>query len=152
MTETTYNHIVAAVDFSAQTPMVIEKACVLKEQFNAKLELIHVVEIPVYPVLEDMAVMGGPGLWDEEVAENILESSNKKLAAMASQYGIQYYSVLNGLANTDICQFAQRSQADLIILGSHGVGGWKRLLGSTTNSVVNHAECDVLLVKAKGSK
>ena len=40
--------------------------------------------------------------------------------------------------------------ADLIILGSHGYGFWKRtFLGSVSNSVVHNAPCSVLIVRPK---
>ena len=38
--------------------------------------------------------------------------------------------------------------ADLIVVGSHGYGFWEHaLLGSVSNSVVNHAPCSVLVVR-----
>lgn len=152
MVTPTYQRIVVAIDFSAQTPAIIEKSVYFQKKFNSQLELIHIVEIPVYPVLEDMAVMGAPGLWNEEIAQNVLESANKKLAGLADLYGIERYRVLCGLASVDICDHARHSESDLIVIGSHGVSGWKRLIGSTTNSVINHAECDVILVRSKENK
>lgn len=152
MSNQTYRRILVATDFSAQTAAIIERAVSLQRKFNCQLELIHIVEIPVYPVLEDMAVMGAPGLWNEEIAQNVLESANNKLANLANQYAIEDYKVLSGLASVDICEHAKQSGADLIVIGSHGVSGWRRLIGSTTNAVVNHAECDVTLVRSKENK
>jgi nucleotide-binding universal stress UspA family protein len=49
-----------------------------------------------------------------------------------------------------ITEEAQKWEADLIIVGSHGQSFWSRaLLGSVSNAVVNHAPCSVLVVKMR---
>ena len=45
---------------------------------------------------------------------------------------------------------AEKWGADLIVMGSHGYGFWKRtFLGSVSNSVVHNAPCSVLIVRSK---
>ena len=47
-----------------------------------------------------------------------------------------------------IVETANEWEADLIIIGSHGYGFWSRvLLGSVSNSVLQHAHCSVLIVR-----
>jgi len=46
-----------------------------------------------------------------------------------------------------IVTVAEKEGFDLVVLGSHGHGLLHRLLGSTTNHVVAHAPCDVLVVR-----
>lgn len=47
-----------------------------------------------------------------------------------------------------IVETADEWKADLIVVGSHGYGFWSRvLLGSVSNSVVQHAHCSVLVVR-----
>ena len=46
-----------------------------------------------------------------------------------------------------IIEVAKREQADLIVLGSMGMQGKRRLLGSIPNKVSHHAPCDVLIVQ-----
>ncbi|HEY1274556.1 MAG TPA: universal stress protein [Thermoleophilaceae bacterium] len=45
-----------------------------------------------------------------------------------------------------IVEVATREKADLIVLGSVGMQGKRRLLGSVPNKVSHHAPCDVLIV------
>ncbi|HEX5084219.1 MAG TPA: universal stress protein [Blastocatellia bacterium] len=43
--------------------------------------------------------------------------------------------------------------ADLIVLGSHGYGGWRRfLLGSVSHAVATHAHCSVEIVRKKNTR
>jgi len=47
-----------------------------------------------------------------------------------------------------ISEYAEKHGIDLIILGSRGLGGVKRLfLGSVSNHIVQHAACRVLIIK-----
>lgn len=49
-----------------------------------------------------------------------------------------------------IVEAAQEWEADLIIVGSHGRGFWGRMMvGSTSDAVMHHAPCSVLIVRRK---
>ena len=52
-----------------------------------------------------------------------------------------------GKDHQEILEFAEINQVDLIVIGSHGRHGLALLLGSTANSVLHHAKCDVLAVR-----
>jgi nucleotide-binding universal stress UspA family protein len=55
-----------------------------------------------------------------------------------------------GRPEEGILRAAQYKQASLIIVGSHGRTGLKRLLmGSVAERVIGHAPCPVLVVKKK---
>jgi len=142
-----YRKILVAVDFSQHTQTIVQKAFSLQQKYAAEVELIHVVEIPIYPVLEDIAVTGMPGLWDEEITQQLVDSSKQKLEILAKQHDIQQYKVIPGLANVDIVDYSSKHAVDLIVMGAHGLSGIRRLIGSTANSVINHAQCDVLCVR-----
>jgi universal stress protein A len=49
----------------------------------------------------------------------------------------------------EIVSIAEREQVDLIVLGSHGRHGLALLLGSTANSVLHNASCDVMAVRLR---
>jgi nucleotide-binding universal stress UspA family protein len=56
--------------------------------------------------------------------------------------------VVNGSPQRVLVEKAQKWEADLIVVGSHGYGFWSRaLLGSVSNSVIHHAPCSVLVVR-----
>ena len=62
-------------------------------------------------------------------------------------------AVREGDARSVIVDEARKWAADLIVLGSHGYTGIKRLLlGSVASSVVSHAPCSVEIVRRKQRK
>jgi len=52
-----------------------------------------------------------------------------------------------GAPKQEIVQLAEREQVDLIVVGSHGRHGLSLLLGSTANSVLHYAKCDVMAIR-----
>jgi nucleotide-binding universal stress UspA family protein len=75
----------------------------------------------------------------------------RNLEAAASQQGITLETMIPvGRPEEGIVKAAEFKQASLIILGSHGRTGLKRLLmGSVAERVIGHAKCPVLVVKKK---
>jgi nucleotide-binding universal stress UspA family protein len=62
-------------------------------------------------------------------------------------------ATFEGDARAVIVDEARKWSADLIVLGSHGYSGIKRLLlGSVASSVVSHAPCSVEIVRRKQTK
>ncbi|GLT96290.1 hypothetical protein SLE2022_139250 [Rubroshorea leprosula] len=56
---------------------------------------------------------------------------------------------LNGNPKDEICQAIEQKHADLLIVGSRGLGKIKRaFLGSVSNYCAHHAKCPVLIVKS----
>jgi universal stress protein A len=52
-----------------------------------------------------------------------------------------------GSPRQEVVQLAEREQVDLIVVGSHGRHGLSLLLGSTANSVLHYARCDVMAIR-----
>ena len=144
-----YQRILVATDFSEQSLAALKQAKELAKGMNAKIELLHVIEIPIYPVLEDAAVMGIPALWDENLAEIIQKNAEVQLKKIAHQYDLAEFMSVTGNPSDEIITLAKANKIDLIVMGFHGLSGIKKLIGSTTHSVINEAPCDVLAVKHK---
>ncbi len=144
-----YQRILVATDFSEQSIAALKRAKALAKGERTQVELLHVIEIPVYPVLEDVAVMGMPVLWDKELAESIQKNAEIQLKKIASQYEMTHFMSVMGNPSDEIITLAKANKIDLIVMGFHGLSGIKKLIGSTTHSVINDAPCDVLAVKHK---
>ena len=59
----------------------------------------------------------------------------------------QEQQIVLGRAADQIHELAKHRDADLIVIGSHGRHGWRRLLGSTANAVLHGAPVDVAVIR-----
>ena len=57
--------------------------------------------------------------------------------------------LLWGVPKQEIIHIADQEQVDLIVVGSHGRHGLSLLLGSTANSVLHYAKCDVMAIRLR---
>lgn len=86
----------------------------------------------------------------KENADKILEETLGKVKSIIQNDSLRILTeVLFGSPESRIVETAEEMEADLIIVGSHGYKSWERLLlGSVSDSVVHHAPCSVLVVRA----
>lgn len=140
-----YRHILLAVDFFEQDNVVVDKARELAALYQAQLSLIHVVDAAPVPD----AGFGGELPYSFDLATELMAMAKAKLAKLAAQLAIPEAAVWleTGSAKLEIIRVAQEQNADLIVVGSHGRHGLALLLGSTANSILHHAQCDVLAVR-----
>lgn len=142
-------HILVPVDFSEASADALAYAVSLARQFNAKITLLHAIEPLPYPIDMTYAPMGyapvGRGFPIEPTMSRLDE-----LAARAVSPKMLADTVVHiGRAYDIITTTAKEIGADLIVIATHGNTGLKHaLLGSTTERVVRHATCPVLVVRA----
>ncbi|HEY8747637.1 MAG TPA: universal stress protein [Tepidisphaeraceae bacterium] len=135
--------ILVAVDNSEQAQWAVDEAVRLAEALEAKVSLLHVVDVmPVAaPELAFDVAMSRPALVHESQAmlQNLVGLIPDELR------GKQI--IRHGKADKEIVLAAQEAHADLLVIGTHGRGPLGRfLLGSVAESVVRHARCPVLTV------
>jgi len=84
-----------------------------------------------------------------ESASKVVEESMADLTAKLQADGVTIEGdVLFGSPDSRIVETAEDMHADMIVIGSHGYKRWERLLlGSVSNSVVQHAHCTVMVVR-----
>ncbi len=89
-----------------------------------------------------------------EKANDVVEQTEAKLRKDLPKLGARLTTkVVTGSPNQEIVAEAENWGADLIIMGSHGYGFWRRaLLGSVSESVVHHAPCSVVVVKTSNGQ
>jgi nucleotide-binding universal stress UspA family protein len=131
--------ILVPVDFSDCSKKALEYAIPFARQFDAELTLLLVLR-PYTPMLE----MGSMDVETVEDANKALEGL-RGLVDRAVRSGT---AMRRGEPHVEIIKFAKEFGIDLIILSTHGHTGVARvLLGSTTEKVVRHAGCPVLVVR-----
>jgi universal stress protein A len=72
------------------------------------------------------------------------------LQKLCDTHRVPEYHLLEGHAATLIQKHAEENDHDLIVLGTHGRHGIRRLLGSTANAVLHGTRCNVLAVRVPG--
>lgn len=82
----------------------------------------------------------------EKIVDSLAQTLTEKYKDQSPRISTE---VLFGSPDSRIVETAEEFRADLIIIGSHGYNRWERLLiGSVSDSVVHHAHCSVLVVRA----
>ena len=140
-----YQHILLAVDFSIHGDHVIQKAKYLANIFHAKLSIIHVLDnIP----MPDTAYGTVIPLYEDSSYE-LLEEEKSRFMQIGNRLNIDPGCrwMVWGVPGQEIIRIAEQEHIDLIVVGSHGRHGLALLLGSTANSILHHAKCDVLAVR-----
>lgn len=140
-----YTHIIVGLDLTEDCPAVIDRAASIARAFNAKLTLAHVIEPIAFAYGGDMPV-DLSGVQEQQVQK---AGADLSLLAQGANYPVHQQHVLVGQPAAELHYLAEQEDADLIVVGSHGRKGFALLLGSTSNSVLHGANCDVLAVLVK---
>lgn len=137
----TYNAILVAIDIYSDYEQVIQRAVQVAGS-TVKLNLLYVV----YP----QTSIEPYGLFLEtDYSDEICQQAKRKLTSIADHHNIPHTHthVVVGAAAEEIHEAAERLNADLIVIGTHGRSGMRLLLGSTANAVLHGVKTDVLAVK-----
>jgi nucleotide-binding universal stress UspA family protein len=147
MEHTKIKKILCPVDFSPFSIRAYHYASSIAQHNGAKLFVQHVIEIWKYPAV---SFMQGPDQYDEFCAE-LIASGRDEVSKFLNKHqrgGIHPDCIVQqGVASDCILSLAQEKAIDLIVIGTHGLHGFDRLLlGSVTEEVLRRALCPVLAV------
>ena len=136
--------IVVAYDFGPASEKALQWAIELQRGLGGlPVHVIHVLN-PV-PLLGAEAVL--PALSEDDIAE-----VRDELKHAVREHGVAAVTevVVAQPTGEAILEAARRLEADLIVMGTHGRGGLRRIaLGSVAEHVVRHASCPVVTVRAE---
>jgi nucleotide-binding universal stress UspA family protein len=140
-----FKQIICPVDFSESSVRALAHAAALARWYDAQLTVLHVV-----PTFEPVQVRGDLGdsvrIVNPMPREQVLEEMSRSLNLAAVSPGAVPIAESGDPQGTIIDQ-ALSKKADLIVMGTHGRRGFKRLLlGSVTEAVLREAPCPVLTV------
>jgi nucleotide-binding universal stress UspA family protein len=137
--------ILVAMDGSDLSEKALRFACSLGGPLNAELIVLHVVPMLVSATPYHDTVSDQPFLSLQKVGEDIISRAKQMALEMNSKVTDL---ISHGDPANRIIDIASEREVDLIIIGSRGIGGIKRLfVGSISNKVVNQASCPVLIVR-----
>ncbi len=143
-----YHKILVPTDGSPTAVCGLEEAIKLAKDQRAQIRLIHVVDefvmVSPYAVLPDSVI--------EELrtaGKAILVDAQKKVQDAGIAVDTQLLEAFGSAAGGHIVEAAQKWPADIIVCGTHGRRGVRRiLLGSDAEYLVRHSPVPVLLVRA----
>lgn len=136
-----YLTILAALDLTEDSAKVLARALRLCNQDCSGLHLIHVAEHPV-------TGYGNITGKNHRVGEiQVRQEIFPKLKALGKDLPSDNLHIAFGDPANEVNLLAEKLAAEVIVTGSHGERGIKRLLGSTASSIAHDAKCDVLTVR-----
>ena len=145
-----FKHIIVTTDLSPEAKGAFGISSTLAKTFNSKLTLLTVIDTSIQFSFSGAAEM--PIVY---VPEGIAELSGRikeQLSAQAREYfpDLTLDCVVResiGPVHHEISDFARASNADLLVIATHGRSGVKRaILGSVAEQVLRHSGCPVLMV------
>jgi nucleotide-binding universal stress UspA family protein len=139
-----FSTIVVGTDGSATASVAVRMAAQIARQNDATLHLLSVSKLA--------AGVGGGGLASGDpvggdallklAADRMLEELSREMEGLEVVTRTE-----SGAPATAIVRYADEIGADLIVLGSKGMQGTRRIIGSVPNSVAHKAGCHVMIVK-----
>lgn len=139
-------NILVPYDFTSFGDLAFEKAVEIAQKFNSKLTLLTVIGRDIDT--SGMSFTRAQEVHDE--AENKAKEGMNKIkdSNKYENLDISVKIIHNPSISDGILAVAESKEIDLIVMGSHGRSGFKKLvLGSSASAVVTKAECPVLVVK-----
>lgn len=139
--------VLVAVDFSEFSNHAVRYGCELANQFNAELFLLHVI---LTPMVVDEGMDFLVRVWDENQDDLRSAAMNKMQELDVAPLPEDKVTIDTrmGAPFSEIIQFAEAKDIDLIVLGTHGRTGLRNLImGSVAERVVSKSPCPVLTVR-----
>lgn len=145
----TYRNILVAVDTTDEAEEVLKAAREIANDQESTISVVTVMRpmtdfyVNLYSILEDNASTG--------IESQAVKRATAWLSDLAKRNAIDdsAVNVIVGTPAVEIRRMAEKLDADLIVLGTHGRHGLGLMLGSTANAVLHGAPCNVLAVKVR---
>ena len=140
-----FSKVLVAVDGSEYSMNAAEYAISISKEYGSQLIALHVITSDVSTVASTFS----PQM--EEIKKNAEEYFDKiRLKGDEANWDIPLRTELIASSSVvgGIVDFAEKENMDLIVVGTRGRSGLKRLLlGSVASGIVNYAHCPVMIVK-----
>ena len=134
--------IMVAVDGSKNSLRAGKLAANIAKNSGSQLIVVSVVVRPSYMRTGPQYFAAARRMWHKKWNDQVLSLARSE-GVRASAQVLQSASVVKSLLD-----FASSKKADLLVVGTRGLGAFERLtIGSVSSAVVNHATCSVLVVR-----
>jgi nucleotide-binding universal stress UspA family protein len=152
-----YKIILVAIDGSEPSNHALEQAIEIATKFKAKLIMLAVVQRVMIPIFPDEGFGGVPLSAAKDMAQyqdkmrvvyqTVLDEAQDKIKEEHPDLEVEAI-LKEGRPSATITEYAENDGADLIVMGSRGIGGYTGwILGSTSRRVVDSCTKPILIVK-----
>lgn len=144
-----FSKIMIAIDGSDHSFRAAEYALEVAKSFRSQLYAVTVTSVPESHHLKQEDVLNK----SREMADNMNDAKTwlENFKQDAKKDSIEFKAELissHRPVDYVILEYAEENNVDLIVVGTRGRSGFKKLLlGSTASSVVSYAHCPVMVVK-----
>lgn len=139
-----YTKILLATDGSENAKRAANEAAGLARELSSHVILVYIINNPPSQSRMVKANFDVHSLLEEDAKSEIKHTIN-----IFEKDGLAYtLKVAIGDPAAEIIEIAEKERADLIVIGSRGLGAIKGVfLGSVSQKVTHHAKCPVMIVK-----
>ena len=138
--------ILVPVDFSDGSLRALDYAIDLAGRVSARLVVSHAIYLGDMASVDGFGAQGGADL--TKIAQDDATRQMQEFVGLTKFRGVKYETVVQaGRPVSEICEFAEERDVDLIITATHGRTGFEHLMiGSVAEQVVRRADRSVLVV------
>jgi nucleotide-binding universal stress UspA family protein len=150
-----YQHILVAIDDNETSRLALDEAFALAKLHNAPLDIVHAVD---KSLVQAFSTRGTTPQNVRQLEQTLLDKGQTILAeatALAEAAGVAATPRLLASHDCDcveqVCQAIEETGADLLVVGSHGRRGLRRLLlGSVAEDLLRKVSISILIVRRHG--
>ncbi len=140
-------NILCPIDFSEPSQKALEVGKELAGHFSAHVHLLHVV-----PPIHVIPGFDAPDTITPSLLEDMEASANSKLMKLVEEgfpEGVETSAqVIRGDPAGEIVRAAGDLNTDVIVIATHGLTGWRRLMfGSVAAKVIRMSPCPVISIR-----
>ncbi len=143
------NKVLIAVDLSETSKEVINKGIEFSIRMGASVKIISIVPIYVDYLQSQMALI--PTQWDEIYTAQ-KEAALKELMQVKDKHPNVTMEIAVEIGNPkyDVLEQALKTDANYLVVGTHGRTGWSHaIIGSTAEYIIRHSRIPVLVIPMK---
>nr|WP_298793991.1 universal stress protein [uncultured Allomuricauda sp.] len=142
--------IIVPVDFSEQSEKALKVAANLAKDHDAELLVLHMLEL-------SPSIMGDTGYVSQEQVVHLIKVGEKRFTEFLDKPYMKDVKVIPVIKHykvfSEVNELAEKHNADLIVMGSHGTDGLKEVfIGSNTERVVRTSDIPVLVIKGENGR
>lgn len=146
------NSTIVPIDFSDTSMLALDHASAMAKimhEDKQKVTLVHIIEGANFNSVTDSSQVES-GSRDALAIEGAINRFEKIIEKYSSNSSVTYnYIVAGGKPYKKIAEIAEQTNADMIVMGTHGSSGIQAFAGSNASRVVQLAPCPVIVVREK---